>query len=541
MWNVILIVIDDLRFDCLGCESEKSWLRRYDAARFVCTPTLDALAAAGVRFRQCMSTSSYTPAAHASLLTGVYPPRHAVRTFFGSLAAEVTTLAEILAAHGYRTFGRVEHAALPTLDLTRGIAHLDVATRDEQMVWEQVRRAQQEGEKIFLFLHCFDVHKPYYYATGSAERHAYNADYLPTVLDIAERAGLSRETLLGRAEREARRVVPHFDSLPESLREFAVMRSLDFLLRERLRTQGRLFEEMVPLYVRGVAKFDQGKLRDILNNLRAWGVLEDALLVVTSDHGESRCSWNGKEDFMNQFDLLETSIRVPLIFHAPHVLPAGGVVEAPVSLVDIVPTVLDLLGIAYDLSAFDGRSLRPLLHGEGADFAERPLFAETWAYRGGVDHFGNRPAQHEAFCRQRAVRVGDHKYVVTGGVDTPDEALDDAAFVRALFRDVLGVFEEEGEVARWTAALQRGEVTRDGLRADFRERARRLGIAEMLFDLRHDPYGERDLIGEPRYAALRVRLREHLARYLHAERAAQEVGAQEQQQLRQHLKALGYL
>ena len=95
--NVILISIDTLRPDYLGC---------YDPARAT-SPVLDALAAEGVRFAHVTSASPWTLPSHASMLTGLYPNHHGVRTHETRLSSSVVTVAEEFKQKGFETFAVV--------------------------------------------------------------------------------------------------------------------------------------------------------------------------------------------------------------------------------------------------------------------------------------------------------------------------------------------------------------------------------------------------------------------------------------------------
>src|SRR3990170_3243786 len=99
--NIILISIDALRFDCVGYQPDKRELEKYNVLKYLETPTLDSIAEKSLCFSQCISTSTYTTSAHASIFTGLYPPKHGVRAFYATkLTKDVFTLSEIL-----KTFG----------------------------------------------------------------------------------------------------------------------------------------------------------------------------------------------------------------------------------------------------------------------------------------------------------------------------------------------------------------------------------------------------------------------------------------------------
>src|ERR1041385_541990 len=108
--NVFLITIDTLRADHVGCYGNKQ----------VQTPTLDAIAAEGVRFTQAFSVSPITNSSHASILTGDYPSTHGVRDFGLPLGAKYPTLAEMLKQQGYHTSAFIGAVILDSKALAPG-------------------------------------------------------------------------------------------------------------------------------------------------------------------------------------------------------------------------------------------------------------------------------------------------------------------------------------------------------------------------------------------------------------------------------------
>lgn len=409
--TVILISIDDLRFDCVGCEEDKRWLERYNANSIVNTPTLDSIAKKGVRFTQCISSSSYTPPSHASMLTGLYPKHHRVKSFFHPLSNSITTLPDILKSKGWKTSAWSEHLTLKMLRITKGIDNVIEPFKDERANLFEFIDSLNPKENNFVFIHLFDVHKPYFYTTGGTERYDYNKSYLEEMETLSKKLEIDFESLLLNAQNEARRAGNNYDKLNTSLKEYAIFRSLDYFIRKELRAQNILFEEIIPLYVRGVNKFDCGKFRDLMDKLAEEGFLNDSLLIIVSDHGETRCKWNEREDFMNSFNVSEGAIHVPLLIYSEH-LPKGLEINEEVSIIDLMPTILDLLDIKIELD-FDGTSLKPLIENESSwnETFERSLYSESWAYHGGINFFGNTKPLNEEFLAEACVRNGGFKYI----------------------------------------------------------------------------------------------------------------------------------
>lgn len=146
-------------------------------------------------------------------------------------------------------------------------------------------------------------------------------------------------------------------------------------------------DPIVRLYL-GEVKKDDAAIGELLTELRRLGIEDRTIVVVTADHGETLSSahdWevmlDGKPQNMRYRHapaMWEETARVPIILRLPGRLPQGARIDAPVQTVDILPTVLDLLGIARD-PRMSGRSLLPLVAGK--PIAERPVIVEGRASR----------------------------------------------------------------------------------------------------------------------------------------------------------------
>jgi arylsulfatase A-like enzyme/cytochrome c-type biogenesis protein CcmH/NrfG len=167
--NVVLVTIDTLRADRLGC---------YGYSK-VQTPNLDKLAHRGTLFENAVAQSPLTPPSHASMFTGLYPPAHKVRDTGGFiLQPETTTLAEVLQQHGWETAAFVGSAVLSSrFGFAQGFGVYDdqmpgpqkgqmASEYPERRAGEVVDRAirwldSQPGKPFFLWVHVFDPHTPY--------------------------------------------------------------------------------------------------------------------------------------------------------------------------------------------------------------------------------------------------------------------------------------------------------------------------------------------------------------------------------------------
>lgn len=471
--RVFLLSIDNLRYDCVGYQPDRTRLRQYDLDRALRTPTLDRLAERAICFTQCVSTNTYTTASHASLFTGLYPPRHGVRQIsHATLRGEVWTLAEIFRAAGYRTAMTTDVLELfEPPRLTGGfekVFHLDDAGL---LNFLQVHRDQP----LFAFAHFFDVHEPYCWAEYECQS-GYNQGYFEVMRELYGRCGV--------VWRDRRAHEIWYD-----------------LFRPE---QGwRRTELMLPIYVKGVTRFDTGRLAHFLGRLEQMGLLDGSLLIVFSDHGEGRVSdgyYYAGNEFGHAGLLYDDVLRVPIML-AHQDLPHRMVTQLT-STVDILPTVLDLaLGVdpkqvlPYRV---DGMSL---LAGE-----RHEAYAEAWnlprtvaltvdEISGKVGPERLEVVQADYLLLQRCLRTADRKYVLYGAPETLTaseiDRLDDEAFVRAIYRLLCARPETEAEVMNHCRSLSqwgadRGEQ-RTGLLEAFRESMERDRLRCAIYNLATDP------------------------------------------------------
>jgi arylsulfatase A-like enzyme/tetratricopeptide (TPR) repeat protein len=305
--NVLLVTIDTQRADHLGCYGYKAAV----------TPTLDALAARGVRFATAVGHAPLTAPSHASILTGLTPLKHGVRDNGAFvLPAAVRTLAQDFQAAGYRTaafvsgfplkrrFGFDRGFELYDDHLPRGkdarrtayVERTADRTTDAALAWlDAPPAAGRDGSPLFLWVHYFDPHAPYEAPAEFMSRVATPYDGETAFVDA-----------------QLARLLQHFDAA----------------------AKGR------PGYV-----------------------------LVTADHGESLGEHG--EDTHGIF-VYDATIRVPFLLAGPGLGPR--VVERPVARgIDVVPTLLDYAGLAA--RSVEGRSLRRAAEGER--LADEASYAES--------------------------------------------------------------------------------------------------------------------------------------------------------------------
>jgi arylsulfatase A-like enzyme len=351
--NVLLVVIDTLRADKLGAYGNTQGL----------TPFLDDLATRGAVFERTYAVASWTIPSMASLFTSRYPTQHRVVTFGQRIADDEVTIGDRLGNAGWVGGG---FAANPNLQkqygYAQGFAAWQAAGADVGEVDGDVLRAQalawldaawrpERGAPGLLYVHYMEPHAPYEPREPFRSRFAIGDD--GRVLDTL---GAVRQAL-ARASGGALRDAP--DAPLDIPTAFAYVFGRGTpLTREYAAPLERLYDAEV-------ASVDD-QVRQLFDELERRRFLEHAIVVVTADHGEKFYE-HGRGSHGDT--LYEADVRVPLIVVGPGV-PPGLRVTDDVSLIDVAPTLLDLLGLDRE-PRFEGRSLVPLLAG-GAPRAPRP-------------------------------------------------------------------------------------------------------------------------------------------------------------------------
>ncbi len=347
--SVLLISVDTLRADHLGC---------YGYARAT-SPTLDALAGSGVLFEQAYSPSSWTLPAHASMLSGVSPYRHGGTLETRSIRHDVRLLPEILRANGYRTAGIVNGPFVQgKYGFSRGFERFVEATekQDESYLPRVLDLlAGLDSRPFFAFVHFMHVHSPY--RPPPASRFAVEKGPTPAAdgrnvieLDRQVRAGEVRL-----AEQDLSYLVSLYDGEIRAVDGMVAA----ILARAREKSGGHL------------------------------------LVVVTSDHGEEFLEHGG---LLHGRTLFDEVLHVPLIL-AGEGVPTGQRIDREASLLDVVPTLLGLLGLPTP-QGVEGRALLP---GASEPLAAAPSLAlHTSAHDGAVDLRGVRAAGRKLIVDHRA-------------------------------------------------------------------------------------------------------------------------------------------
>ena len=351
--NLLLLTIDTLRADRVGCLGAERPL----------TPTLDRLAAEGALFRRATAPMPCTAPSHASMFTGLYPLRHGLTNNFVRLPPGPRTLAQILTSAGFAT-GAFFHAYRFTEnDVTRGFRAVrhDPSTRADQIVslfgnWLADRKPEQ---RLFAWIHLFLPHLPY-----------------------EPPADLRREFV----------TEPYRGSLQVHPRDLEAIR-----LGQKQSTP-EFVRHLLQLYEAEVAFADR-KVAQVLALLQEDGRLDETLVVVAADHGES---FENEVLARHSPVIRQNTLHVPLIIRGPGV-PPGHTVEEVVELLDLFPTFLEGVGLPVP-EVVQGQSLWPLLGSDEVEWDGRAFSLLPTRYVGRL----------EQDKRSAALREGRWKLVVRG-------------------------------------------------------------------------------------------------------------------------------
>lgn len=343
---VLLLTVDTLRPDYLGFFG-------YDRES---SPFLDSLLEESQVFEQAMTPIARTTPALASLLTGLYPHRHGVRQLFQRLPEKARTLADIATDAGYTTLAVVSnHILTPERGLDQGFAVYDFAD-DAREAGATTRAAlsllesHADAERIFIWVHYIDPHVPY----APPERHAKAMDPEYTGRFKLQFGGAPGTTGTDTYPRELGKVRSVFrNDLPDA--QNAHIRRL---------------------YAADIRQTDDAIAALFAGIDAARG--EGWLAIFTADHGEAL----GEHDYFYDHgdDVYQPSLLVPLAFRFPKdsAQSGGKRIRDPVSLVDVAPTLAEILGVSLELAGgelIDGRSLMPRMRGE--TLPPQSVFAET--------------------------------------------------------------------------------------------------------------------------------------------------------------------
>jgi len=335
--NVILISINVLRADNLGA---------YGYGRNT-SPNIDRLASGGVLFRNAFAQTSYTNASVLSMFTSLYPLTHGV-IIAGedTLSASTPTFTEILKQNDYTTASFAYLEGDLNLDPQNGVGRNFDETyqdlrhpNDWSEVYTWVRENRQKN--FFLFLHTYILHDPY--ITPSPFDKLYDSDYEGNII------GEATDFLSKFTETQAT------DWELDIIRDFLSLRNFFWQFVDT--SDENDVKHLIALYDAELTCCIDPFIGKLMDTLGKYGLDEKTIVIFTSDHGEAF----GEHGSFLHNELHYEELHIPLIFAIPNA--AQRTIDSQVQNIDIMPTMLDILGIPTPDGA-QGKSLMPLIRGE---------------------------------------------------------------------------------------------------------------------------------------------------------------------------------
>jgi len=363
-------------------------------------------------------------------------------------------MAEVLGQAGFQTLAVIGSFALESLfGLDQGFARYDeefgleykpglydqnqrraaaVTTRSLELVDEALR--QGGSTSLFLFAHYFDPHTPYDPPGWALEAQGLEAG---DRADLKEVAGV----VMDQQERAAGvRLGPRW----------VFSNGLRAELLDGAAGEPAAGDERLARLYDAELRYLDAEVARLIDGLEERGILEDTLLVVTGDHGET--FWEHGDFWNHGLGVYQTTLHVPLLLRLPGAAGAGEVVELPVSTLDVLPTVCGLLGVSCPRAAA-GVDLGPSL--DGGKLPQRVIISEATQPVGEVERGQSWPNSLKA----KAVRKGPWKYILTPYLGNREE-LYDLRVDPGELRNLLGegdvdaaelASELRGELERWAA------------------------------------------------------------------------------------------
>jgi len=398
--DVYLITIDTLRADHVGCYGYKQ----------VETPALDALAADGVRFTEAFTHSPITNTSHITILTGLLPSVHGVTDFGVPLSPQHATAGELLKKHGYQTAAFIGAVILDSNTLAPGLDH----GFDFYDNFPKTDRKDAEGRN-----------------------------------EGRNKEGRNKERW-GRVERRGMEVVEHAEAW------FDKHRAGPHFVWVHLYDPHDPYEPPPPFSEKYKDHLYDGEIAYADSALAHWiaflkkaGVYDNAIIVVTGDHGEG-LGEHGEET--HGLFLYDSTLHIPLILKTPLKAAAGAhhgtVVDAQVRTTDILPTILSAAGIAAPVE-LNGESLLPLIvsssevrtNASTPSSSDRALFGETdYPLRWG-------------WAPLRALRADNTKLIEAPRPELYDLQADPKELKNLYAPDGAKTQSMQAEMAKWKAKL----------------------------------------------------------------------------------------
>ena len=394
--NLVFYLIDTLRYDKFSFYNSKTRVK---------TPNIDAFAADATIFDNAYDNENWTKPSTATILTGLYPETHDAKQDSSKLPRNARMVSEQLKSNGFKTAAFLANGYVSDVfGFNKGWDHYTNYIRekrstdanhvvDEALEWI----GKNKGDRFFAYLHTIDPHVPYSPPKEFREMY-YKGSY----------DGPIRPNATG-------------DQLAE-------------IKTDKMKVTARDKRYLEALYD-GEITFNDREFGRLIQGLKDAGLYEDTIVIIVADHGEE--FWDhGKVG--HGHSLYEEMIHSPMILRYPKKAARGRRIPHVVAMVDVVPTLLDLLGV------------------EKHDDLEGVSFADT------LDGDGDphpRLAVSDFLYRKKSVRAGRYKWITIGRhgdlydvVDDPQEKKDVIKthhIGRAFVRGVFGLFKGANDSSKW--------------------------------------------------------------------------------------------
>lgn len=313
-FNIILITIDALRSDHLGC---------YGYERNT-SPNIDKLAKEGVRFEQAIAAGGWTFESVPSILTGVYSPAHQILDSNNLLNPEVKIIAQILNVADYQCIFWSNHVPLKFLDVKKGFQktylmgrykNLSVALNNHAFTTKIIHwlKSRHRRSPFFFYIHYFGSHVPY--KSPAPYKYMYMHD------KFRKKPGF----------------IP-ISNFKNGTRQYEGMGKIPYAVAENNITDPNYYISQYD----GAISYTDVQIGRLLHVLKELGMEDNTIIILIADHGEML----GEHGiYFNHCKGYEGNIKVPLIIRFPGLFPKGKVISRQVNLVDIAPTILEIAGI----------------------------------------------------------------------------------------------------------------------------------------------------------------------------------------------------
>ena len=342
--NVILISLDDLRSDHI---SSYGYFRNT-------TPNIDRLVKESILFENAFSQASWTIPSHASLFTSKYPIKIHMLSEDDKLNESELTISKILKNNGYKTFGLINVFQLnSTYGFNQGFDVYEELNENNTnktlpIIFDWLEN--NTNEKFFSFIHFYSIHLPY-------GQPPYDNLFDPTYKGFVD--NISFESLIKDKSNIYLWNYTYFDKTKNLT----------------LKLNDRDIQHIIAHYDGGILYTDS-ILSKIFDKLKELELYNNTIIIIFSDHGENLMEHN----YLQHGDTLyDEAIHVPIIIYVPNSTLKGIRIKSQVQLIDVVPTILNLLDISIPRQA-EGKSLIPLISGRQEKDFDKYVFSEDADY-----------------------------------------------------------------------------------------------------------------------------------------------------------------